>query len=167
MQKVLVIGSPGAGKSVFSRELSNITQLPLYHLDLLYHKADKAIVSKAEFDAELAKLLAKDQWILDGNYQRTLEWRLQACDTVFLLDIPTALCLAGARSRIGQKRIDFPWIDDKLDPGLEQKILNFDTDKRPQIYELFQKYQQVKNIIIFQTRAEADDYLQQLRANHS
>ena len=40
MKKVIVIGSPGAGKSVFSKKLSKITKLPLYHLDMIYHKKD-------------------------------------------------------------------------------------------------------------------------------
>ena len=81
MKKVLVIGSPGAGKSVFSQKLRDIIGLPLYHLDLLYHKSDRTILSREEFDARLAEMLAEDEWIMDGNYQRTLERRLEACDT--------------------------------------------------------------------------------------
>ena len=38
MEKIIVIGSPGAGKSSFSKKLKNITKLPLYHIDMLYHK---------------------------------------------------------------------------------------------------------------------------------
>ena len=48
MLKVIVIGSPGAGKSVFSQKLKNITDLPLYHLDMLYHKKDGTHISKEE-----------------------------------------------------------------------------------------------------------------------
>lgn len=45
MRKVIVIGSPGAGKSTFSRQLHRLTGLPLYHLDLLWHKPDRTNVS--------------------------------------------------------------------------------------------------------------------------
>ncbi len=162
MQKVLVIGSPGAGKSVFAQKLSKVTKLPLVHLDLLYHRDDKTVIPRDEFDAELAKILQREAWILDGNYQRTLEVRLRACDTVFLLDYPLEVCLAGINERLGQKREDFPWVADELDKELEQKTLNFATEKLPQTYELFAKYQDSKKIIIFKTREEADEYLASL-----
>lgn len=41
MEKIIVIGSPGAGKSSFSKKLKNITKLPLYHIDMLYHNRRK------------------------------------------------------------------------------------------------------------------------------
>lgn len=54
MKKILVIGCPGSGKSTFARRLRDRTGLPLYHLDLLWHRPDKTTVSEAEFDAALA-----------------------------------------------------------------------------------------------------------------
>lgn len=52
-EKIVVIGSPGAGKSTFSRKLRDVTGLPLYYLDMLYHKPDRTTVSRQEFDAKL------------------------------------------------------------------------------------------------------------------
>lgn len=77
MLKVLVIGSPGAGKSTFARKLSAVTGLPLYYLDLLWHKPDKTNLAAEEFDLRLNEMMEKTQWIIDGNYLRTLELRLQ------------------------------------------------------------------------------------------
>ena len=91
MLKIMIIGSPGAGKSTFSRKLRDITGLPLYYLDTLWHKPDQTNISKEEFDARLNEIIKKDKWIIDGNYQRTLETRLRECDTVFLLDYPFIL----------------------------------------------------------------------------
>lgn len=162
MKKVLVIGSPGAGKSVFSQKLRDITGLPLYHLDLLYHKSDRTILPREEFDARLAEMLAEDEWIMDGNYQRTLERRLEACDTVFLLDYATEVCLAGIKARLGKKREDFPWVAEELDQGLEEKTVNFAEEKLPKTYALFEKYRDSKEIVIFKTRAEAEKYLGEL-----
>ena len=88
MLKTIVIGSPGAGKSTFARKLRDVTGLPLYYLDMLWHKPDQTTISREMFDAQLNEILKKDRWIIDGNYQRTLEMRLKACDTVFLLDFP-------------------------------------------------------------------------------
>lgn len=159
MRKVIVIGSSGAGKSTFARKLRDKTGLPLYYLDMLWHKPDRTTVTREEFDAKLEKLLKQDQWILDGNFQRTLETRLMACDTVFLLDYPLEVCLVSVENRIGQKRDDMPWIETEFDLEFRQWIVNFQQKQLPQIYELLEKYLRQKDIVIFKSRQEADDYL--------
>ena len=79
MKKVIVIGCPGSGKTTFSQRLSEKTGLPLFHLDAIWHKPDKTHITREEFDARLSDIFARDLWIIDGNYQRTLERRLLAC----------------------------------------------------------------------------------------
>lgn len=158
MLKVIVIGCPGAGKSTFARKLKEMTNLPLYHLDMLWHKPDKTNISKEEFDFKLNEILKTNKWIIDGNYQRTLEKRLKECDTIFLLDFPLKDCLLGAKSRIGKKREDLPWIEEQFDEEFKQFIVEFPKKNLPKIYELLKNYQQ-KNVIIFKSRKESDDYL--------
>ena len=103
-QKVIIIGCPGAGKSTFARRLSEKTHLPLYYLDMLWHKPDKTNVDRNTFVDKLKEIISGSEWIMDGNYGRTLEMRIQACETIFLLDLPVEECLAGAKSRIGKQR---------------------------------------------------------------
>lgn len=160
MKKVIVIGSPGAGKSTFARKLRDKTNLPLYYLDMLWHKADKTTVSQEEFDTRLCEILQQEQWIIDGNFSRTLEMRLQVCDTVFLLDFPVEVCLSGVESRIGKKRVDMPWIETEFDEEFKQWILDFPNIRLPQIYTLLEKYKENKQIIIFKSRQEADAYFE-------
>lgn len=157
-QKIIVIGSPGSGKSCFSKRLKNITGLPLHHLDLLWHKPDKTNYTAEEFDKKLQNILSDDKWIIDGNYQRTLEIRLASCDTVFLLDYPLNVCLSGAKSRIGRKRDDMPWIETELDDEFRQWIIDFPKTQLPAIYKLLTQYSD-KKIIIFKSREESKSYL--------
>ncbi len=164
MKKIIVIGSPGAGKSTFSRRLKNITGLPLYHLDMIWHKPDKTNISKEEFDRRLEDILVTDKWIIDGNYQRTIEMRLEKCDTVFLMDFPLEVCLAGAMSRIGKKREDMPWVEEELDEEFKQWIVDFPAKKLPEIYEMLDKYSG-KNIVVFRSRRETDGYLLKIKEN--
>ena len=159
MRKVIVIGCPGAGKSTFARKLRDATGLPLYYLDILWHKPDQTNVSREEFEAQIKELVQRDQWIIDGNYLRTMELRLKECDTVFLLDYPLEICLAGAESRIGKRREDLPWIEKEFDEEFRQWIIDFPKEQLPQLYELIKKYQDGRDIVIFTSREEADEYL--------
>lgn len=162
MLKVLIIGSPGAGKSTFARKLRDATGIPLYYLDMIWHRADQTNVTRGEFDRHLEELLKKDRWIIDGNYQRTLKPRLRECDTVFLLDFPLETCLAGAASRIGKSREDLPWIEREFDGEFKQWIIDFPKTQLPQIYRLLEEYRSGREIIIFKSRKEAGDYLRAL-----
>ena len=79
MKKIIVIGCPGSGKSTFARRLNEITSIPLYYLDMIWHKADKTNITQDEFDFKLNQIISKKEWIIDGNYQRTLNTRLENC----------------------------------------------------------------------------------------
>lgn len=164
MKKIIVIGSPGAGKSIFSQKLHNITNIPLYHLDMLYHKKDGTHISKEELEDKLIEIFKEDSWIIDGNYQRTMEMRFRECDTVFLLDFSTNVCLSGAESRIGKKRDDLPWVEEKFDEEFRQCIIDFPKEKLPKIYELLNKYKNNVDINIFKSRDKADNYIKNNRS---
>ena len=151
MFKVIVIGSPGAGKSTFARKLRDLTGLPLYYLDMLWHRPDQTNISKEAFDTRLGEMLKTDKWIIDGNYLRTLEMRLRECDTVFLMDYPLEVCISGAESRIGKQREDLPWIESEFDEEFKQWIIDFPQNQLPQIYELLSQYRESSNIIIFRS----------------
>ena len=159
MLKIIIVGSPGAGKSTFARKLRDITGIPLFYLDMLWHKPDRTTVTQEEFNNRLNGILQKDRWIIDGNYQRTLEPRLQACDTVFLMDLPLETCISGAESRIGKKREDLPWTELEFDPEFKQWIQDFPKNRLPQLYEMIETYKDNKEIMVFHSRKEADDYL--------
>ena len=159
MKKVIILGCPGAGKSTFARRLRDLTGLPLYYLDQIWHKPDRTTVSRPEFDAALGKILATDTWIIDGNYKRTVERRLAACDTAFLLDYPVEVCLSGVAQRVGQVREEMPWTEAELDPELVQYIRDFAAEQLPHDYALLERYGQGREIVIFHSREEADAWL--------
>lgn len=161
MKRVLVIGCPGSGKSTFSRALHAKTGLPLIHLDNLYWNADATTVEREIFLKRLSDALAQPEWIIDGNYLSTMEWRLQHCDTVFFLDIAAEVCLDGIRERKGKPHSDLPWIENGEDAEFEQFVRDFHIQTRPKVLELLKQYSD-KSVYIFQNRQAADVFLKQL-----
>ena len=161
MKKAIVIGCPGSGKTTFTEGLSKKTEIQLFYLDAVWHKPDKTHIPREEFDVKIGEILAKDSWIIDGNYQRTLDMRMAAADTVFLFDLPSEVCLAGAIARLGKVRREMPWIDTELDRDFKREIEEFGSKNLPKIYELLEKYKD-KSITVFKSRKEADDFLKSL-----
>lgn len=158
MQRILVIGCPGSGKSTFSRALRDITGLPLHYLDMLNHKPDKTTFSRQEFDEKLQQILEQKAWIIDGNYTRTMPKRLVYCDTVFWLDYSTEVCLQGVASRMGLPREDMPWIETEQDEEFLDYVRIFNAENRPEMEQLLQQAKD-KEIIVFHTREEASSFL--------
>ncbi len=160
--RALIIGCPGSGKSTFARKLQNATGVPLCHLDMLFWNSDKTTVPRDVFDSRLEKVLAGDAWIIDGNYGRTMEHRLMNCDTVYFLDLPTELCLAGIRARMGASRPDMPWVEQEPDEEFEAYVKEFHKQQRPQIISLLQLHKD-KNIHVFKSHEETDEYIKSLK----
>lgn len=167
MKKVMVIGCPGSGKSTFSRKLHKITGIPLFHLDMMYWNADRTTVDKAVFRERLSKTIKKDEWIIDGNYESTIELRLKECDTVIFLDYPLEICLEGIKERRGKERTDMPWVEDEDEEDAEfiEFIKNYNTQSRPQVMELLDKYS-CKDVVIFENRNKADEFLAQIKERY-
>lgn len=159
--KIIIIGCPGGGKSVFARKLRDITCLPLFYLDMIWHKPDKTNISREEFDERLSEIISKDKWIIDGNYKRTLRKRLEKCECVFWFDIPTEICTKSVLERIGKEREDMPW-NDSIDDDFLDYIGSFKKEQNPVIQSLLDEFED-KKVIVFNSREESEKFLSELK----
>lgn len=85
-KRIMVIGSPGSGKSTFSRKLSHITGTPLIHLDKEFWNSGWVETPRDEWVKKQKFLVAGDEWIIDGNYGGTMEIRLGKAYTVICFE---------------------------------------------------------------------------------
>jgi adenylate kinase family enzyme len=104
VERILVLGSPGAGKSTLATALAERTGLPLHHLDQLYWQPGWIEPDPVEWRATLDHVLDQSRWIIDGNYGGTLGARLARADTVIDLDLPAWRCLARVIGRVRAHR---------------------------------------------------------------
>ena len=128
MKKIMIVGSPGSGKSHFSRKLAEITGISVYHMDMIYHNPDRTTNPREYLIERVREIFANDSWIIDGTYLGTIEMRLKECDTVFYLRLSVEECLKGVTGRIGQPRSDMPWTEEEADPEFIEYVRNFEYD---------------------------------------
>ena len=132
--KILIIGSCGAGKSTLARSLHEATGLPVVHLDTLHWLPGWTERTKEEFLSLLREELEKPSWIIDGNYSGSLPLRLQYCDAVIWLDYSRVTCLWGVVKRIimnrGRTRPDMgPDCPERFDWDFIKYVWHFDGRK--------------------------------------
>lgn len=164
MKRIMVIGCSESGKSTLALELGRITGIEVTHLDRLNWRAGWKEVSRNEFDRQLDEVLKKDSWIIDGNYSRTMEKRLEKAQVVFRFRLSTAACLYGYFSRLikgklGKKRIDMAeGCSERFDLDFVRFIAGFENDNAERTEKLLEKYPHVK-VIRFNSRRQAEKFL--------
>ena len=167
MERVIIIGCGGAGKSTLARKLGEKTGLPVVHLDQIWWAPGNwQHLAREEFDRRLLTETEKPRWILDGNFNRTLEMRLQKCDTVIYLDYPRIVCLKNWIGRViqnwGHARADMAeGCSEWFDPDMAKWIWQFNRKNRKRYHELLEELDGVK-VHIFRSRRETAKFLNNL-----
>ncbi|MDP2704660.1 MAG: AAA family ATPase [bacterium] len=166
MKRVLVIGSSGAGKSTLAKKLHNILHLPLIHLDKHYWRPGWVRPEETEWGKDIKELLEKEEWIMDGNYQSTLDIRIPRADTIIFMDVPHFVCLfriikRGLTER--KKREVAPGCFEKLDWKFIRYVWTFPSHKRPDILKLLQTYKNEKEIHVIHSEREMLGFLKNLK----
>jgi adenylate kinase family enzyme len=164
MRKILVIGSGGSGKSTFAARLGARLKLEVIHLDSCYWQAGWQETPKAEWQAKVAEMIAREAWLMDGNYSGTLELRLRACDTVIFLDLPRTLCLWRVVKRAlmywGKVRPDMAaGCPEQLNFEFVQWIWQYPRRTRPKVLARLQACADAKQIIHLRSQAEVEKFL--------
>jgi adenylate kinase family enzyme len=90
IERVVVVGSSGSGKTTVAREVADRLDLPLMELDALAHRGGWDATPLDVFQEELRAFTARERWVVDGNYAsrgtRDIVW--PRANTFIWLDPP-------------------------------------------------------------------------------
>jgi adenylate kinase family enzyme len=165
-KKIILVGSAGSGKSYLSKQIASHTKLPLVHLDNEYWKPGWTATPKTEWIARQGTLIESESWIIDGNYNSTLELRFAAADCIIFLDRNRLACMYGAWKRHGKKRTDLPdYLVEKKDKeffDFLKLIWKFPKKDRKKIVELHTRYPE-KKFIVLKNRAEIRKFVEEIK----
>lgn len=166
MERILIIGCSGSGKSRLARELKEKLGLPVIHLDQLWLKEGWNHITREEFDSRLAMAMNMDRWIIDGNYSRTIPQRLPKCDTIIYLDFDRWECLLGVIQRVirfhGKVRPDMAGgCPERFDWEFIKFVWNFNKNNRVMNYTYLAQAKHAKQIVL-KNRREVRAFLKSL-----
>jgi len=145
MRRVMVIGSPGSGKSTMARRLADRLALPMIALDTLYWRPGWVENSRAAFREAVAQYAAMPAWVMDGNYSFTYDLRMPVADTVVWLDLPRWTCMRSLLLRTARgygrtRDTSPPGCPERFDVEFLGYVWNFNTSQRPGMVAALEKF---------------------------
>jgi adenylate kinase family enzyme len=113
MQRVVILGRGGSGKSDLAQQLSGKSGLAVIELDSVFWQPGLRPAPEEEWTEIQRGLVARDRWIIDGDlgpYDTGLVLRLHAADTIVVLDFPLWRCVFRALRRSRETREFWIWV---------------------------------------------------------
>lgn len=170
--KIVIIGSPGAGKSTLAQHLGRILHINVVHLDRVFWQPGWKEIPRDIRIEILQEIVREKQWIIEGTYLSSSEPRLNAADTIIFLDIAPSLCLERIfkrhREYHGRIRDDIPeGCQDKLNLIRILKVLVFPFRGKKTLKKKLHNFQfdETKQIFWLRSLKEVKDFLAKLEPN--
>lgn len=159
MQRILVIGSPGAGKSTLANRLAGQLNLPLIHLDKEYFGPGWSMPPKAEWRERVKALAGRPAWVMDGNYASTFDLRVPRATAVVWLDLPRWQCALSVLWRVtrnyGRSRPDLGIAGpERFDGSFMRWIWAYPEKMRPKTMRMLERLRPDQRVYVLRSRSD-------------
>lgn len=136
-----------------------------------YWKPNWVETPKDEWSDRVKKLIAKETWVMDGNYTSTLKIRAEAADTIIFLDMTRRLSYFRVITRYlrnrGQTRPDVTeGCPEKIDTDFLKWIWDYPRARKPVILKYLENIRVNKNVYILHNQVDIDGFLHTLRMKY-
>jgi adenylate kinase family enzyme len=89
VERTVVIGNAGGGKSTLARKLAARRRLPHIEIDALLWRPGWQLTPSEIYDAEHTRAIAQARWVIDGLGRReSIAARLSRATAIALVDLP-------------------------------------------------------------------------------
>ncbi|ANZ14911.1 topology modulation protein [Streptomyces noursei] len=170
MKKVAIVGCGGSGKSHLARQLATLLDAPVTHLDAAFYDDEWNALPMEKFAEVQRDLVAQPAWVIDGNYNSTLQIRLEACDTVVLMDVSTPAALWGIFSRqirhgAGHKGNG---VHNRIHWGVIKYVATYRRKMRPRVMAKIEEFASGRaDVVMLTGRRHTRRWLQQIATQHA
>ena len=159
MQRILVIGSPGAGKSTLAARLAARLGLPLIHLDREYFGAGWTTPNKPEWREHVKALAARPAWVMEGNYASTFDLRVPRATAIIWLDLPRWKCSLSVLWRVvrnyGRPRPDLGTAGpERFDWSFMRWIWSYPRKMRPKTIRMLQRLRPDQRVYVLRSHSD-------------
>lgn len=159
--RILIFGPPGSGKSTIARQLSEKLEIEAIHLDCYYWKPGWEESDPSEWSKTVSELMQRDEWVMDGNYLRSLRERLDKATDVLYLEISLIKSVYRVFSRwmkyFNQNRPDMgEGCIEKMDLEFIKWVFYFKKQVEPAI---FQKSSNHPNFRLIKSKLDLKNWL--------
>jgi adenylate kinase family enzyme len=158
----MIIGNGGAGKSTLAKALAEKLGLPLYHLDKIFWLPGWKELEREVMNEKVLKIISEDEWIIDGNYRRTIARRAERADTIIYLNFSTITCLYGIVKRrfSGTPRTDITeGCPEKIDMQFLNWVLFYKRTTAPDVRKLLVSLSTDKKVYELKNRKDVNEFL--------
>lgn len=165
MERIAIVGCGGSGKSYLARQLGRLLGAPVTHLDAVYFDDEWNPLPMEKFEALQRELVAAPRWVIDGNYNSTLQVRLEAADTIIFMDLSTRACLWGIISRQlrhGRGQNTQTGVYNRINWDVLRYVAGYRRKMRPRVQAKIDQYATHAQVITLTSRRQARRFLRDL-----
>ena len=171
--RILMIGCSGSGKSTLTRELTKQLVIPVLHLDRIWHTTNYDDEAKEYLRKIQLEFMTKNEsFIIDGNYNGSMDIRIPHANLIIWFRIPRHVCLYRVVNRSIKRKLKLEIRSDMADEFKEKFdreyldflkfIWDFEKKSVPKIKQLLETKSIDTRVVVIKNKKDKEQLLKEL-----